>query len=159
MFSVVHLSIVTSSTVQFLKSFKISRIWTWVKHVWNPRPCRHKRHWQFKHENNISVNIYRYEDKKIFPLRMTTVTIARDQVNLLYITAGETSYYVLVKDLKRLVLRQYNNHNNKKYFCQNCLYASEEVLQYHLVRCKSHEVQRIKLPGKATGMGVTKSNL
>ena len=43
---------------------------------------------KFEHQNNISVNVYGYEDKKIFPLRITTVIVARDHVNLLYITAG-----------------------------------------------------------------------
>ena len=59
---------------------------------------------------------------------------ARHHVNLLYITADEASYYVFVKDLSRLVLQQHNNSNNKKYFCQCCLYGfiSEEVLKNHL---------------------------
>ena len=29
---------------------------------------------KFEHQNNISANFYRYEDKKVFPLRITTVT-------------------------------------------------------------------------------------
>ena len=41
------------------------------------------------------------------------MTPARHDINLLYITAGETSHYVLLKGLSRLVSRQYNNHNNK----------------------------------------------
>ena len=45
-----------------------------------------------EHQNNISVNAYGYENKKIFPLRITTMTIARDHMNLLYITAGEKSH-------------------------------------------------------------------
>ena len=78
-------------------------------------------------------------------IKMTTAT---HHVNLLYITAGETSHYVLVKNLSRLVSRQYNNHNGKKYFCQYCLHGctSEEVLKNHLERCKLHGAQRIKLP-------------
>ena len=71
---------------------------------------------KFEHQNNISVNVYGCEDKKIFPLRITTMGIARHCVNLLYITAGETSHYVLLKDLGRLVPRQNNNHDDKKYF-------------------------------------------
>ena len=43
-----------------------------------------------EHQNNISVNVYGCEDKKIFPLRITTMDIARHCANLLYITAGET---------------------------------------------------------------------
>ena len=60
---------------------------------------------KFKHQSNIRINIYGNEDKKIFPLRITTLTVARDCLNLLYITAGETSHYVLVKELSRLISR------------------------------------------------------
>ena len=86
--------------------------------------------------------------KKIFPLRITTVTTTRYNINLLYITAGKTFHYVLVKELSRLVLRQYNNDNNKRYLCQYCLHGcvSEEVWKNHLKRCKLHLAQRIKLP-------------
>ena len=47
------------------------------------------------------------------------MTVARHHGNLIYISAGEKSH-VLVKDLSRVVLRQYNNDNNKRYFCQHC---------------------------------------
>ena len=73
------------------------------------------------------------------------MTVARR--DLLYITAGEKSHYAVMKDLSRLVLRQHNNDNNKRYFCQYCLHdcTSEEVLKNHMERCKLHEAQRIKL--------------
>ena len=102
---------------------------------------------KFEHQNNISVNVYGYEDKKILPLRVTTMTVARHHVNLLYITADETSHYVLVKDLSRLISIQYNNHKSKHYFCQYYLHGctSEEVLKNHLERCKLHGAQRMKL--------------
>ena len=58
---------------------------------------------KFEHQNNISVNVYGHKDKKIFPLLITTMAVARHHTNLLYITAGETSHYVLVKDLSRVV--------------------------------------------------------
>ena len=103
---------------------------------------------KLEHRNNISLNDYGYEDKKIFPLRINTVTVARHHVNLLYITPGEKTHYVLVEEVSRLVLRQYNNDKNKKYFCQYCLpgCTSEEVLKNHLERCKLHGARRIKLP-------------
>ena len=75
---------------------------------------------KFEYQNNISA--YGYKDKNIFPLRITIMTAARYHMNLLYITAGETSHYVLLKDLSRLISRQHNNYNDKKYFCQYCLY-------------------------------------
>ena len=104
---------------------------------------------KFEHQNNINVNVYEYKDKKIFHYnRITTITVARHDVRLSYITADETSHYLLVKDLSRLVLSQCNNNYHKKYFCQYCLHGctSEEVLKNHLGRCKFHGAQRIKLP-------------
>ena len=79
--------------------------------------------------------------KAIFPLHIIAM-------NLLYITADEKSHYVLVKDLSRFVSRQYNNDNNKKYFCQYFLHGctSEGTLKNHWERCKLIGVQRIKLP-------------
>ena len=52
--------------------------------------------------------------KKIFPLCITNMAVARHHVNLLYITTEEKSHYKLVKDLSRLPWRQFNNDNNKK---------------------------------------------
>ena len=54
--------------------------------------------------------------KKFVTLCITNMAVAGHGVNLLHIISGETSHYVLVKDLSRLVSRQYNNHNNKKIF-------------------------------------------
>ena len=44
-----------------------------------------------------SVNVYGYKDKKIFLLGITTMTTARHYVNLLYVTAGKTSHYLIVR--------------------------------------------------------------
>ena len=66
------------------------------------------------------------------------MTSARHKVNLLYITADETSHYVLAKELTRLVLGQYNNNYHKTCFYQYCLHGctSEDELRNHLERCK-----------------------
>ena len=47
---------------------------------------------KFEHQNNISVNAYGYKNKKIFPLRITSVTVARHHLNFFCITAGEKSH-------------------------------------------------------------------
>ena len=92
---------------------------------------------KFEHQNNISVNVYGYKYKNIFLLPITTMTITR--------------CYVLIKDLSRLVLRQYNNYKDKKYFCQQCLHGctSEEALKNHL----GSSPQKL-----TTRRGVTKSS-
>ena len=64
------------------------------------------------------------------------MTAASHHINL-YITAGKTSHYVLLKDLSRLVLRQYNNDNNREI---------EGILKNYLRRYKLQGAQRIKLP-------------
>ena len=71
-----------------------------------------------EHQNNISVNVYGYKNKRLFSLCITTMTVTRHHVNLLHITADETSHYILVKDLSTLVPIQNDNHNGKHYFCQ-----------------------------------------
>ena len=43
---------------------------------------------KFEHQANITVNVYGYEDKKIFPLRITTTTVAR-----IYLFAREFIIY------------------------------------------------------------------
>ena len=58
---------------------------------------------KFEHQNNISVNVYGYENKKIFPLRITTMTAATHHVNLLYITADKIE--VLKNHLRRCKLQ------------------------------------------------------
>ena len=72
---------------------------------------------------------------------------ARNHVNLLYIVVHETSHYVLVRDMSRLISIQYNNHNCKHYFFQYYLHGctSEKLLKNNLGRCKLHWAQRIKL--------------
>ena len=69
-------------------------------------------------------------------------------MNLLYIAAGEKSYYVLVKHLTELVLRQYDNDSSKRHFCQYCLNSctSEVVLKKQMEKCKLNGAQIIQLP-------------
>ena len=46
---------------------------------------------KFEHQNNISIIVYGYKDKKIFPLRINSMNTARHYVSLLYITTDEHS--------------------------------------------------------------------
>ena len=103
---------------------------------------------KFEHQNNISVNVYGCEDKKILRSCITPMGVARYRVNLLYITAGKTSHYVFLKDLSRLISKQNNNHNDKN-ISSNIVYMTKPVKRYwkkHWERCKLHGPQRIKLP-------------
>ena len=151
MHSMVHPSIVTQSVQRRNHPYRVSKYQEYEHELNMPRiqyPLDIKDIGKFEHQNNISNNVFGYEDKKISPLRITTMTATSHHVNLLYITAGKTSHYVLVKDLSRLASRQYNNYKGKHYFCQYYLHGctSEKVLKNYLGRCKLHGAQRIKLP-------------
>ena len=66
-----------------------------------------------------------------------------------------------MKDLSRLVWRQYNNDKNKKYFCQYCLHGCtrEEVLKNDMENCKLHGAQKIKFPEAGDKKGRNKVKL
>ena len=102
MFSVVHPSVITSCAVQN-SQHKVSKI-QWYEHELNMSgieyPVDIRDIGKCEHQNNISVDVYGYEDKRIFSLRITTMTVTRHNVNLLHITADETSHYVFGERLE-----------------------------------------------------------
>ena len=69
-------------------------------------------------------------------MSLATMAVAKNHVNLLYITADETSHYILVQDLSRMVSRQNNKHKSKTYFCL-----------HYLHRCSSKEGTKNRAPG------------
>ena len=69
--------------------------------------------WRWK---KLPVKYYYHED-------------LRHHVNLSYITADETSHYILLKELSRLISRQNNNHNDKN-ISVNIAYMAKPVERY-----------------------------
>ena len=58
---------------------------------------------------NISVNVSGYEEKKIFPVRITNAKGRQHHVNLLVITGNESHYFILIKSLNRLLVGNVRN--------------------------------------------------
>ena len=90
MFFVVHPSVVTSSAAQKKKKNPTSvSKYQEYEHELNKSGIQYlvgiEDIGKCQHQNNISVNVYGYEDKKISSLRITTMSVARDHVNLLCI--------------------------------------------------------------------------
>ncbi|XP_053380054.1 uncharacterized protein LOC123531918 [Mercenaria mercenaria] len=96
---------------------------------------------------NISINIFAYEDDSIVPLRITEKRNRLHHVNLLWLTCEETSHYCLITNLNRFLSRT-NRHTGQLYFCPYCLHGfrKETSLQEHQQYCSRHEAQRIELP-------------
>ena len=70
---------------------------------------------------NISVSVFAYEQKKIFPGRITNDKGRQHHMNLLVITDNESHHFILIKDINRSLVRQYNKYNGRLYFCPYCL--------------------------------------
>ncbi|MCG7879165.1 MAG: C2H2-type zinc finger protein [Candidatus Thiodiazotropha endolucinida] len=98
---------------------------------------------------NISINVFAYEDKTIVPLRITEKYRRPHHVNLLWLTNGDNSHYCLIKDLNRFLSRTHK-HRSQMYFCPYCLHGfwKKISLQEHQMYCSRHGAQRIELPIK-----------
>ena len=100
-----------------------------------------------EHQNNINVNSMGVKTRKSSSYIFPKLSL-QDKMWIYYISLFVKSHYILVEGLSRLVSRQYNNHNNKKHFCQYCLHGctNTEILKNYLERFKLHGTQRKKLP-------------
>ena len=83
---------------------------------------------RFEKQNNISVNVFGYEDESYYPL-----FISKDQkdthVNLLLIQNHESSQYCLMKNLNKMLSSE-NKQNGETIFCTHCLHGFPERIYY-----------------------------
>ena len=93
----------------------------------------------FATKNNLSINAYGVEDEKkvIYPLRVTEAVISDRHVDLLLHERNGVHHYSTIKNFRRLVSGQLNNHGHATYFCKKCLqaYSTKELLEAHSVDC------------------------
>jgi len=91
---------------------------------------------KFEKQNpTISVNVLGYDDKIIYPLRMSEMDKGLHEVNLLLL---EDKHYVLINNMLRLLTRQKTTHEEKRNFCLRYLnsFTTEEVLKKHNEYCQ-----------------------
>ncbi|XP_043264093.1 uncharacterized protein LOC122404229 [Colletes gigas] len=103
---------------------------------------------KFEHVNNISINVYTIENKKVLPIRVADKKMER-HVNLLYLEgANGVGHFAWIKNLSRLVSTQLSKHNGRKYFCDRCLhyFSSNEKLEAHTMDCEKMNDCAIILP-------------
>lgn len=122
-------------------------------------PMKVKDITKFENQNNISVNVFGYEQEEqsdgeikstVISMRVTEKKDARHHVNVLYFNEGCKSHYVLVKNKSRLLRSQVTNHQHALYFCDYCLHccSSQEIYDRHMEKCKQFGCQRTTLPEK-----------
>ena len=99
-------------------------------------------------QNNISINVFGYEKKLVFPIYISNEKF-EDSMDLLLLIKDNRSHYVYIKDFNRFMFHKTKN-KNKKWFCKNCLqcFSSENILIKHKKDYLSiNGVQSVKLEG------------
>ena len=108
---------------------------------------------RFEKLNEVSVNVYGYNQNEIYPLRVSTRTSDYSHhVNLLLISKGEKKHYCLIKSMSRLLSSQTSTKQHKKYYCLRCLnsFGRQDLLDKHLELCRDTSAVKIKMPEKGT---------
>ena len=105
-----------------------------------------------KQNRNISIMILGYEEKGVYPLRISDC-VGRDyKIILLLIEEGGVKHYCLIKNLSRLLSSQVSNHKDRHYLCLRSLnpFWCQESLSRHQEYCNEYEAVKRELPEKGT---------
>ena len=108
-----------------------------------------KHYNKIEKQNEISINVFGYEENQPFPIYISKENY-QDQMNLLLITEGENKHYVLIKDFSKLMYNK-TKHHHRKHFCMYCLqcFSSEDILTKHTENCIIiNGKQAVNMPNK-----------
>ena len=100
---------------------------------------------KFERQNNISITLFGYEDKQLFPIYVSQHG-SKIHIDLLLFSDEHTSHYVWVKNRNRLLASTKKHHGH--HFCPFCFhgYTKKSLLDEHLPYCGINGPQRIQLP-------------
>ena len=100
---------------------------------------------KFEKQNNISVNVFGYEEG--YYLLYISKNQKERHVNLLLIEKGGKTHYCLITDLNKMLHSQ-TKHNGRKFFCTFCLHGfiRKDLLDQHKPMCEKHGAQCTELP-------------
>ena len=108
---------------------------------------------KFEKQNpSISITVYGYEGKSVYPLRNSNNMDREHKIRLMLIEKDGVKHYCLVKNQSRLLSSQVSKHNGKNYFCDRCLnpFCCEKSLNKHLEYCSNYEGVEIEMPKEGT---------
>ena len=105
-----------------------------------------------KQNPTISITVFGYERKRVYPLRNSVNTDRDYNIILMLIEEGGVKHYCLVKSIERLLSSQTSNGKRKQYFCLRCLnsFWCQEAMDKHKEYCNEYEAVKIELPKKGT---------
>ena len=122
---------------------------------------------KFENQNPYRINVLGYENKEIYPLRISNklsegVAKSSDEltINLLLINDKNeeiknekiNNHYVWIKDLSKLLSKQISNNNGKKFICIRCFnyFKFESALKKHKEICKNIDFIKTLIPKEGT---------
>ena len=103
---------------------------------------------RFEKLNKCNVNVFRYTENELVPLRVSREDNTFN-VDLLLVDDGQEYHYVLILDLLRLVnLIKGTTSLFQRVLCRNCFHicTDETVYKRHQVSCLHHEPAVVKMP-------------
>jgi len=99
----------------------------------------------------MSINVFGWWQNALYPIRVSNEQQRPHVIDLLLLANNDTSHYVWIKDLSRLIYRT-SKHKCRKYPCRRCLhiFSREDLLVKHTPDCQgiSEKPQRVDMPRK-----------
>ena len=103
---------------------------------------------KFERQNSISINIFGYEEKNIFPRYLSPEKYEK-HIDLLLFSRGSVNHYCLIKDLDKFLSSQ-SKHHGQMFRCHFCLHGfiRKNLLEEHLPHCGKHGAQAVSFPSE-----------
>ena len=115
---------------------------------------------KFENQNPYRINVLGYENKEIYPLRISNKLSANElTINLLLIndensekSEDKNNHYVWIKDLSKLLSKQISKNKCKKYICIRCFncFRLESAFKKHEEICKNIDFIKTLVPKPET---------
>ena len=112
---------------------------------------------KFENQNPYRINVLGYENKEIYPLRISNFKNCDElTINLLLIndenSEKKNNHYVWIKDLSRLLSKQISKHDGKRFICIRCFncFRLESAFKKHEEICKNIDFIKTLVPKPGT---------
>ena len=104
---------------------------------------------RFEKLNDCKINVFRYTEKQLVPLRVTREKGDGLEIDLLLVDDEQEYHYILILDLLRLAsMVKGTTTLNHRVVCRNCfhIFMNESTYRRHQISCLQHEPAVVKMP-------------
>ena len=105
---------------------------------------------KFETLNDVEVNVFGFEKRDLFPMRVSKRTTSQLSLDLLHLYENDKHHYALIKELCRLFCSTKNiKFSSTLHLCRNCLYLCHkdvEKFKDHVEFCGNNPPAVIRMP-------------